>query len=124
MNIPLKFPVAGSMLKTFTMAPRSLCQSVGRQFCAEDAVADAITRARATVNRYMFVSNLVEYVLDPVLGLGPREVAFVTARTPRSRAVSSILDRENIRTRLQHQRQRHQRQRHQRHPHRDNPHRD
>ena len=72
MSIPLKFPVAGSMLKTFMMAPRSLCQSVGRQFCAEDAVADARIRARATVKRYMFfVSNLVEYVLDPVLRAGP-----------------------------------------------------
>ena len=63
------------MLKTFRMAPRSLCQSVGRQFCAEDAVADAITRASATVKRYMFlVSNLVEYALDPLLGPGPRDV--------------------------------------------------
>ena len=60
MSIPLKFPVAGSMVKTFMMVPRSLCQSVGRQFCAEDAVAGAITRARATMKRYMFfVSNLV-----------------------------------------------------------------
>ena len=102
MSIPLKFPVAGSILNTFTMAPRSLCQSVGRQFCAEDAVADAITRARATVNRYMsFVSNLVEYVLDPVLEPNPRDVAFVSARAPRLRAVSSTLDRENIRTELQ-----------------------
>src|SRR5215813_673004 len=102
MSIPLKFPVAGSMRKTFTMAPRSLCQSVGRQFCAEDAVTDAMTRARATVKRYMFfVSNLVEYVLDPVLGPGPRDVAFVTARAPRSRALSSTRDRENIRTWLQ-----------------------
>jgi hypothetical protein len=49
------------------MAPRSLCQIVGRQFCAEAAVADAMTRARATVMRYMFfVSNLVEYLRDPV----------------------------------------------------------
>ena len=59
MNKPLKFPVAESMLKTFRMATRSLCQIVGRQFCAEDAVADAITRTRATVKRYMFVSKLV-----------------------------------------------------------------
>jgi hypothetical protein len=115
MSIPVKFPVAGSMLKTFTMAPRSLCQSVGRQFCAEDAVTDAITRARATVMRYMFfVSNLVEYVLDPVQRPGPRDVSFVTARAPRSRAVSSTLDTENIRTGLQRwqhqQQQRYQRQ--------------
>lgn len=123
MSIPLKFPVAGSTLKTFTMAPRSLCQSVGRQFCAEDAVADAIIRTRATVKRYMFfISNLVEYVLDPVLGPGPRDVAFVTAWAPRSRAVSSMLDRENIRTRLQHrQQQRHRRQPQHRHR---NAHRD
>jgi hypothetical protein len=62
MNSPLKFPVAGSTLKTFTMAPRSLCQSVGRQFCAEEAVAEAeaATRTRATVKRYMFfVSKLM-----------------------------------------------------------------
>src|SRR5262249_44096033 len=112
MSSPLKFPVAASMLKTFTMAPRSLCQSVGRQVCAEDAVADAMTRARATVKRYMFfVSNLVEY---PVLGPGPRDVVFVTARAPRSRAVSSTRDRENIRTWLQRRQQ-------QRHRHRPQP---
>jgi hypothetical protein len=69
-----------------------------------------------------FVSNLVEYVLDPVLGPGPRDVAFVTARAPRSRAVSSMLDRENIRTWLQHQQQqRHRRQPQHRHR---NAHRD
>jgi hypothetical protein len=63
MKIPLKFPVAESMLRTFRMAPRSLCQSegVGNEPCAEDAAVDAITRPRAMVKRRMFlVSKLGE----------------------------------------------------------------
>jgi hypothetical protein len=64
MSIPLKFPVAGSMLKTFTMAPRRFAK-VWVATLRQDAVADGITRARATVKRYVLRSNLVEYVLDP-----------------------------------------------------------
>ena len=62
MKTPLKFPVAASMRKTFTMAPRSLCQSEGEgnEPCAEAAATDAMRRAKAAVKRYMiFVSKLV-----------------------------------------------------------------
>jgi hypothetical protein len=58
MKIPLKLPVAVSMLKTFKMAPCSLFQIDG--LCAQDAAVDAIRRTKATVTRYMFVvSKLV-----------------------------------------------------------------
>jgi hypothetical protein len=69
MKTPLKFPVAESMRRTFRMAPRSLCQSEGEgnEPCAEDAAVDAITRPRAMVKRYMFVSNLGELMLYFVL---------------------------------------------------------
>jgi hypothetical protein len=76
-KIPLKFPVAESMLKTFRMAPRSLCQIEGNKPCAckiegnkpcawkiegnvpcaEDAAVDAKTRPRATMKRYMLLAS-------------------------------------------------------------------
>jgi hypothetical protein len=92
MKIPLKFPVAESMFKTFRMAPPSLCQIEGRgnEPCAEDAAVDAMTRPRAMVKRYMFLlqagrdepmvrfvmlgsQGMIEAVQDrkPVPGRGP-----------------------------------------------------
>jgi hypothetical protein len=97
MKIPLKFPVAGSMLKTFSTAPRSLCQSEGNEPCAEDATVDAITRPRAMVKRYMFVSKLGELMVGSACSSPPVDGRGRGGRG-RLRAISSTVDRGNIRT--------------------------
>ena len=56
---PVKFPVAGSTAKTFSSAPRWLCQTEGNKPCAEDAAADARRRNRAAMIRNILCSRLV-----------------------------------------------------------------
>jgi hypothetical protein len=54
MKTPPKFPVAGSTLKTFKIAPPSLFQTEGDRLWAEAAAADATRTTNAAMIRYMF----------------------------------------------------------------------
>jgi hypothetical protein len=58
MKIPLKFPVAESAVKTFMIAPRSLCQTEGDRSWAKDAAVKATRNNKAASSRYTFFSSL------------------------------------------------------------------